>query len=121
MWSPTTNLPAAHRLTGRTVFGQAVTHGKKATVYADGMRTTCSTRSGGSPPYAVGHNPWPYFVGERRACRAPDVPGGRLWWHEQAAHTTYLGHASAAPSLARADKDRVKGPTRYRSSQPATR
>ena len=71
--------PSAHRLTGRTVFGQAIAHGKKAAVYADGMRTACSATSSGSPPYAVGHNPWPYFVGERRACRAHDTPLGRLW------------------------------------------
>ena len=71
--------PSAHRLSGRTVFGQAIAHGKKAAVYADGMRTVCSTQSTGSPPYAVGHNPWPYFVGERRACRAHDTPLGRLW------------------------------------------
>jgi acid phosphatase len=71
--------PAAHRLTGRTVFGQALGHGKTAAVYADGMRTGCSTKSTGSPPYAVWHNPWPYFVGERRACRAHDSPVSRLW------------------------------------------
>ena len=71
--------PSAHHLTGRTVFGQAIAHGKTAAVYADGMRTVCSTQSTGSPPYAVGHNPWPYFVGERRACRAHDTSLGRLW------------------------------------------
>ncbi len=71
--------PSAHRLTGRTVFGQAIARGKKAALYADGMRAACSTMSSGSPPYAVGHNPWPYFVGERRACRAHDAPLGRLW------------------------------------------
>ena len=71
--------PAAHRLTGRTVFGQALAHGRTAAVYADGMRTACSTKSTGSPPYAVGHNPWPYFVDERRACRAHDLPVSRLW------------------------------------------
>ena len=71
--------PSAHRVTGRTVFGQAVANGRTAAVYADGMRTACSTTSSGSPPYAVGHNPWPYFVGERRACHAHDLPVGRLW------------------------------------------
>ena len=71
--------PSAHRLAGRTVFGQALAHGKTAAVYADGMRTACSTTSSGKPPYAVGHNPWPYFVGERRACQGHDLPGGRLW------------------------------------------
>src|SRR4051794_13344149 len=37
--------PGAHRLTGRTVFGQALAHGRTAAVYADGMRTACSTKS----------------------------------------------------------------------------
>jgi acid phosphatase len=71
--------PSAHRLAGLTVFGQALARGEKAAVYADGMRTVCSTESTGAPPYAVGHNPWPYFVGEHRACRAHDAPLGRLW------------------------------------------
>ena len=71
--------PSAHRLAGLTVFGQALARGEKAAVYADGMSAVCSTESTGSPPYAVGHNPWPYFVGEHRACRAHDAPLGRLW------------------------------------------
>jgi hypothetical protein len=71
--------PSVHRVAGRTVFGQALAHGKQAAVYADGMRTACATRSTGAPPYAVGHNPWPYFVRERRTCRAHDLPIGRLW------------------------------------------
>jgi acid phosphatase len=71
--------PSAHRLAGRTVFGQALARGKTAAVYADGMRAACNTQSSGSPPYSVGHNPWPYFVDEHRACRAHDLPLGRLW------------------------------------------
>jgi acid phosphatase len=71
--------PSAHRVRGRTVFGQALARGKAAAVYADGMRSPCATSSTGRPPYAVGHNAWPYFVGERRACRTHDLPGGRLW------------------------------------------
>ena len=71
--------PSVHRLSGRTVFGQAIARGKKVAVYADGMRTVCSSDSGGSPSYAVRHNPWPYFVGERRACRADDAPLAGLW------------------------------------------
>jgi acid phosphatase len=71
--------PSAHRLAGRTVFGQTLAHGESAAVYADGMRAPCSPESSGSPPYAVGHNPWPYFVGERRACRAHNLPAGRMW------------------------------------------
>jgi hypothetical protein len=71
--------PSVHCVAGRTVFGQALAHGKQAAVFADGMRAACSTQSTGSPPYGVGHNPWPYFVREQRACRAHDLPAGRLW------------------------------------------
>ena len=78
--------PASHRLRGRTVFGQALARGKTAKVYAEGMPSRCSLTSGGDR-YAVKHNPWTYFVQERRACRRHDVPmrafggdvdGGRL-------------------------------------------
>jgi acid phosphatase len=71
--------PSSHRVRGRTVFGQALARGHSAAVYGDGMRSPCATTSTGRPPYAVGHNPWPYFVGERRACRTHDLPGSRLW------------------------------------------
>jgi phosphatidylinositol-3-phosphatase len=65
--------PASHRLRGRTVFGQALSRGRTAKVYAEGMPSRCSLSSGGNQ-YAVKHNPWAYFVQERRACRRHDVP-----------------------------------------------
>jgi acid phosphatase len=65
--------PASHRLRGRTVFGQALARGRTAKVYAEGMPSRCSLASGGNR-YAVKHNPWAYFVRERRACRRHDVP-----------------------------------------------
>lgn len=64
--------PASHRLRGRTVFGQALARGKTAKVYAEGMPSRCALNSSGR--YAVRHNPWTYFVQERRACRRHDVP-----------------------------------------------
>jgi hypothetical protein len=65
--------PASHRLRGRTVFGQALARGKTAKVYAEGMPSRCSLTNGGDR-YAVRHNPWTYFVKERRACRRHDLP-----------------------------------------------
>jgi phosphatidylinositol-3-phosphatase len=65
--------PARHRLRGRTVFGQALARGRSAKVYAEGMRSHCALANGGNR-YAVRHNPWTYFVQERRACRRHDVP-----------------------------------------------
>jgi len=63
--------PGAHRLTGHSVFGQALAHHRTATVYAQSMPSPCATVSSG--PYAVKHNAWAYFVDERRQCRAHDM------------------------------------------------
>jgi len=69
--------PAAHPLRGASVFGQAIAARKTAVVYADGMPGNCATSSGGAS-YAVKHNPWAYFVGERASCNRYDVPVGAL-------------------------------------------
>jgi acid phosphatase len=66
--------PAAHRLRGRSVFGQALAHHRTAATYAEGMRVRCQQRNTGR--YAVRHNPWAYFRSERAACRRYDVPAG---------------------------------------------
>ena len=68
--------PSAHRLTGRSVFGQALANHRSAATYAQNMPRRCATTASG--PYAVKHNPWAYFVGERRQCRAHDFPMGRF-------------------------------------------
>jgi acid phosphatase len=77
--------PAAHPIPGRSVFGQALAHRRTAAVYADGMPGTCALTNSGR--YAVRHNPWTYFSGERAACGrhdrsmaafGPDVRAGRL-------------------------------------------
>jgi acid phosphatase len=62
--------PSRHRLHGRTVFGQARHHGKTAGVYADTMPSRCRLTNYGR--YAVRHNPWTYFVDERRGCNSRD-------------------------------------------------
>jgi hypothetical protein len=69
--------PAANPVAGTSVFGQAVTSGKTASVYADGMAANCATSDGGTD-YAVKHNPWAYFTGERAPCTRYDVPVDRL-------------------------------------------
>jgi acid phosphatase len=69
--------PSAHRIHGHSVFGLALRHGRTAKVYADGMPHRCDLSSGGTD-YAVKHNPWAYFVDERRACRRHDVPVRQL-------------------------------------------
>jgi acid phosphatase len=69
--------PAVHRLRGRSVFGSALRSGRTAAIYADGMPHRCALEPGGTH-YAVKHNPWAYFVDERRACRRHDVPAHRL-------------------------------------------
>ena len=69
--------PSAHPVRGRSVFGQALAHGRTAKVYADGMPGNCAQTDGGDH-YAVRHNPWTYFVGERAACNKYDVPLGAL-------------------------------------------
>lgn len=65
--------PSAHPLDGPSVFGQAISRGRTAIVYVDGMPQNCATDDGGDG-YAVKHNPWPYFVAERSECLAHDVP-----------------------------------------------
>lgn len=78
--------PAEHRLRGPTVFEQALSSGKSAKVYVEGMVTNCAPTNSGRK-YAVRHNPWVYFAGERQSCNrydvslhelGPDVHAGRL-------------------------------------------
>jgi acid phosphatase len=68
--------PSAHPISGQSVFGEAIAHGRTAGVYADAMPGSCSTSNTGQ--YAVRHNPWTYFVDERQDCAAYDVPLGRF-------------------------------------------
>jgi len=68
--------PSSHPLSGASVFGRAIRAGSTARVYAEEMPGTCATTPSGA--YAVKHNPWAYFVDERRGCRAHDVPMTRF-------------------------------------------
>ncbi|WP_270889099.1 alkaline phosphatase family protein [Pedococcus sp. 5OH_020] len=64
--------PAAHLLSGASVFGAAVAAGRTAGVYVDAMSSPCQSASSGR--YAVKHNPWPYFTAERALCDRDDLP-----------------------------------------------
>jgi hypothetical protein len=68
--------PAAHQLKGHSVFGQALARGRSAALYAQSMPGRCATSPSGA--YAVKHNPWAYFVRERKGCRAHDLPMSRF-------------------------------------------
>ena len=77
--------PSEHRLRGATVFQAGLQRQRRTAVYAQSMPRRCATTSQG--PYAVKHNPWAYFPGQRRQCRGhnfsmrhfgPDVRNGRL-------------------------------------------
>jgi len=50
--------PSAHQISGSSVFGEALTHGRTARVYADAMPAPCTLTNVGR--YAVRHNPWTY-------------------------------------------------------------
>ena len=58
--------------TARSVFDQAINAGKTAKTYAESMPSNC--RLTDSNPYAVRHNPWPYFSSSRLRCNTYDVP-----------------------------------------------
>lgn len=73
-------LPGAHRLKGRSVFGQALRNGRTAATYAESMPGRCATYNRGR--YAAKHNPWAYFAKERAACRAHE--GGMAAFTEAA-------------------------------------
>ena len=64
--------PASHTTDQPSVFGQALSRGKSAKLYAEGMPGNCATENSGQ--YAVKHNPWAYHVTERSSCEKYDVP-----------------------------------------------
>lgn len=68
--------PAAHVLHGSSVFGQALALHRTAKAYAEDMSANCAPYDGDR--YAVRHNPWTYYVDERAACSAYDVPMSAL-------------------------------------------
>jgi acid phosphatase len=82
--------PRDHRIRGSSVFGRTLRAGRSAALYAEGMRHRCqrSDRAGG---YAARHNPWAYFVAERRACRRHDVPLKKLDRAVRSGHLPNVG------------------------------
>ncbi len=64
--------PSAHPLRGPSVFEQAVERGHTAGVFAEDMPTSCALEPSGD--YAVKHNPWAYYVNQRRDCATFDRP-----------------------------------------------
>ena len=68
--------PSSHTTDQPSVFGQALSSGKTAKVYAEGMPANCATENSGQ--YAVKHNPWAYHLSERASCLRYDVPVSEL-------------------------------------------
>ena len=68
--------PSSHTTDQPSVFGQALSLGKAAKVYAEGMPGNCATENSGR--YVVKHNPWAYYLSERSSCARYDVPVGEL-------------------------------------------
>jgi hypothetical protein len=66
--------PAAHRLHGPSVFGQTISAGGSARLYAEALPRPCSTT--GTAVFAVRHAPWAYFQDERKSCLAGEVASG---------------------------------------------
>lgn len=64
--------PSSHSTDQPSVFGQSLTRGKTAKLYAEGMPGNCATENSGQ--YAVKHNPWAYHLTERSSCEKYDVP-----------------------------------------------
>ncbi|WP_330475543.1 alkaline phosphatase family protein [Terrabacter sp. C0L_2] len=64
--------PSSHTTDQPSVFGQALSLGKTAKLYAEGVPGNCATESSGQ--YAVKHNPWAYHLSERASCLRYDVP-----------------------------------------------
>jgi acid phosphatase len=66
--------PSVHPVSGRNVFGAAISAGKSAKSYQESMKSNCGLTS--TSPYAVKHNPWAYYTQDRTNCSKFDVPSG---------------------------------------------
>jgi hypothetical protein len=100
--------PSAHQISGPSVFGEALAHGRTARVYVDAMPAPCTLTNVGE--YAVRHNPWTYFVDERAECQANDLPLGSFAGDVRSGHLPDAGmvvpdvcHDAHDCSLATAD------------------
>lgn len=81
--------PSSHRLSGPTIFSQALANHKTAKTYADAMPSNCDRTNAGE--YAVRHNPWTYFADDAAACQKYDVPATRLAHDVKAGRLPNLG------------------------------
>lgn len=66
--------PAAHPLSGQSLFSLVQDSGRQWRTYAESMPGNCAESSSGQ--YAVKHNPAVYYTGLRAQCRQWDVPLG---------------------------------------------
>jgi acid phosphatase len=66
--------PSAHLLHGPSVFGQTLSKGGTAKLYAEALPSPCARTSSGA--FAVRHTPWTYFVDERPTCLKGTVAVG---------------------------------------------
>jgi hypothetical protein len=72
--------PSAHRIHGRSVFGQAAARHLTSGTYSESMPTgTCVLRGNYHRGYAVKHNPQAFFVDERQGCRRTNRSGYTFW------------------------------------------
>lgn len=81
--------PSSHKISGRSIFAQALAHHLTAKTYADSMPSKCALSSSGE--YAVRHNPWAYFVDGRSSCRSYDVPATALAADSKAGRLPNIG------------------------------
>jgi hypothetical protein len=71
------NYPSAHRVPRPDIYNQAIRAGRTAAAYSESMPSRCDMTN--AKPYAVRHNPWPYFLqGRARRCNAFDQPARAL-------------------------------------------
>src|SRR3954447_2699919 len=66
--------PASHRLHGPSVFGQTISAGGTARLYAEALTRPCSLTN--TNVFAVRHAPWAYFSDERKSCLVGEVAAG---------------------------------------------
>ncbi len=68
--------PAAHPVSGQSIFSQVDSHHLTWRSYAESMPVDCDTVTSGD--YAARHNPAVYYTALRKACARYDVPMGPI-------------------------------------------
>jgi hypothetical protein len=80
--------PAAHPVSGPSVFDLALSHGHTAKVYAESMPSNCDRDSSGR--YAARHNTWTFFT-DSTTCQDLDVPAPDIDADVAAGHLPDVG------------------------------